>query len=64
MFALDLTEIDPVDLAPIPDVPVSYGPRNMEEEMVLALVKQGLASGPATPLDDSFFAELDAIIAQ
>ncbi len=64
MFAPDLTTIDPAEMAPVPDVPVSYGPRNKEEEMVLGLVRQGLASGPATPLDDLFFAELDAIITQ
>ena len=47
----------------LPEVPISYGPRNQEDERVLALVMQGLASGVPTPLDDAFFAELDATIA-
>jgi hypothetical protein len=31
---------------------------------VLALVLEGMSSGQATPLDDAFFAELDAIVSQ
>ncbi len=63
MLAANLATIDPAELAPIPDVPERYGPRNEEDEHVLALVLRGLASGPVEPLDDAFFAELDAIVA-
>jgi hypothetical protein len=63
MLTINLTAIDPAELMPLPEVPISYGPRNQEDERVLALVMQGLASGVPTPLDDGFFAELDAIIA-
>jgi hypothetical protein len=64
MQTFNLTAIDPVELAPIPDVPESYGPRNEEDRRVLSLVQEGMASGRALPLDDAFFAELDAIISQ
>ncbi len=64
MQLLNLTAIDPADLAPIPDVPESYGPRNAEDRRVLALVQEGMASGKPVPLDDDFFAEIDAIISQ
>lgn len=64
MPAFNLTAINPADLAPIPDVPDSYGPRNDEDRRVLALVQEGLASGKPVPLDDDFFAEIDAIISQ
>jgi hypothetical protein len=63
-FNLNLTAIDPAELAPIPDVPESYGPRNEEDKRVLGLVLEGLSSGPAVPLDDAFFDELNAIISQ
>ena len=64
MQAFNLTTIDPVELAPIPEIPESYGPRNKEDRRVLALVLEGMSSGQATPLDDAFFAELDAIFSQ
>jgi hypothetical protein len=60
---MNLITIDPAELVPLPEVPVSFGPRNEEDERVLVLVKQGLASGVPTALDEAFFAELDAIIA-
>jgi len=62
MQALDLTAIDPAELAPIPEVPESYGPRNDEEERILAMVQESLASGERIPMDDAFFAEIDALI--
>ncbi|MBV8667262.1 MAG: hypothetical protein JO269_12335 [Burkholderiaceae bacterium] len=64
MSVLNLKSLDPAELAPLPEVPESFGPRNEEDERVLALVKQGLSSGQAIPVDDAFFAELDAIIAK
>jgi len=64
MPTLNLTALDPAELAPIPDIPESYGPRNEEDERVLALVLEGLASGQPLPMDASFFDELDAIISQ
>jgi hypothetical protein len=64
MHSFNLTAIDPVELAPIPDVPESYGPRNEEDQHVLALIQQGISSGQALPVDDAFFAELDAIVSQ
>lgn len=64
MQIFNLTTIDPVELTPIPDVPESYGPRNEEDRRVLALVREGMASGCALVLDDTFFAELDAIVSQ
>ena len=54
--------IDPADLAPIPDVPDRYGPRNEEDERVLELVRRGLASGPCIPVE-TLLADLDAIAA-
>lgn len=63
MRPANLATINPLDLAPIPDVPTQFGPRNEEDARVLELVLQGLASGPVEPLDDAFFAELDAIVA-
>lgn len=57
-----MAAINPLDLAPIPDVPTRFGPRDEEGARVLELVLQGLASGPVEPLNDAFFAELDAII--
>jgi len=58
VMPLNLHKIDPAELAPIPDVPESYGPRNEEEERVLRLVREGLESGPAIPVDGAFFARL------
>lgn len=58
VMPLNLHEIDPAELAPIPDVPESYGPRNDEDEHVLKLVREGLESGPAIAVDDAFFARL------
>lgn len=62
MPKFDLTAIDPAELVPLPDAPASYGSRDAEDEHVHALVVEGLTSGPAEPLDDAFFAELDEII--
>ncbi|MDY7549017.1 hypothetical protein QN360_16960 [Glaciimonas sp. CA11.2] len=64
MQAFNLTTINPVELDPIPDVPESYGPRNEEDRRVLTLMLEGMSSGPALPIDDAFFAELDAIVSQ
>lgn len=50
----DLSDIDPAELAPIPEVPESYGPRNAEERRILAKVQEALA-GEFVPLDDFFF---------
>ena len=53
--------LDPAELAPVPDVPDRYGPRNEEDERVLALVRKGMASGPALPLAE-VLARIDAAI--
>lgn len=50
----DLLDIDPAELAPIPEVPESYGARNAEERRILSKVQEALA-GEFVPLDDSFF---------
>lgn len=55
---LNLNAIDPAELAPIPEVPDSYGPRNEEDVRVLALVQEGLDSGPAIPVDAAFIERL------
>ncbi|MEB0140299.1 MULTISPECIES: hypothetical protein [unclassified Undibacterium] len=62
MQAFNLTTIDTLELAHLPKVPASEGPRNEEDSRVLALVLEGMSSGPALPLDEVFFAELDAIV--
>lgn len=56
MQPLDLMALDPADLAPLPEVPESYGPRNAEERRILARVQAALA-GEFVALDDSFFSE-------
>jgi len=50
----DLLDIDTAELAPIPEVPENYGPRNAEELRILEKVQEALA-GKFVPLDDSFF---------
>ena len=62
MQAFNLTAIDTLEFAHLPKVPASYGPRNEEDSRVLALVLEGMSSGPALPLEEVFFAELDAIV--
>jgi hypothetical protein len=64
MPALNLKAIDPAELMPLPEVPESYGPRDEEEQRIYELVMEGINSGPAIPLDDAFFRQLDAIIAK
>ena len=63
MPALNLKAIDPAQLQPLPDPPVFIGPQDDEERRVRDLVLEGLSSGPPIPLDDAFFAEINAIIA-
>ncbi len=63
MPALNLTAIDPAQLQPLPDPPVFIGPQDDEERHVRDLVLEGLSSGPLIPLDDAFFAQINAIIA-
>ena len=64
MQPFNIETIDPAELAPIPEVPETFGPRNEEDVRVLDLVLTSLSSGAALPLDATFFAELDAIISQ
>ncbi|MEN9865249.1 MAG: hypothetical protein RL748_839 [Pseudomonadota bacterium] len=55
---------DQIGLDLIQSAAMNYRLPEDDDAMVLRLVKHGLASGPSVPLDDNFFAELDAIIAQ
>lgn len=57
MKTLDLKAINPAELAPIPEIPESYGPRNAEEKRILARVQEALA-GEFSPLDDSLFRDV------
>jgi hypothetical protein len=57
-MALNLHTIDPAELLPLPEVPEGYGAGDDEEKRVLQLVKEGLESGPAIPVDDAFIARL------
>lgn len=55
---------DLAEMLPMPDVPEQYGARNDEEQHILQLVQDGLQSGAAIPVDDAFFARLQARIPQ
>lgn len=59
LYARDLAE-----MLPMPDVPEQYGARNDEEQHILQLVQDGLQSGAVIPVDDVFFARLQARIPQ
>lgn len=48
------------DRLPLPEA--FTGPRNAVEERVCVLVLEAKASGPDIPLDEAFYAEIDAII--
>lgn len=59
LYALDIAE-----MLPMPEIPEQYGARNDEEKRVLKLVQDGLQSGAPVPVDDAFFARLQARISQ
>jgi hypothetical protein len=62
MPALNLKDLDPAELMPLPDVPESYGPRDEEEQRIYDLVMEGIDSGPGITYDtvDDFMRALDA----